>query len=184
MLAGNDPDFIAAHTAHDMAGMVRSYTKWDAEPMRALVAIQRAYNEAIRAANGTDAGGAGVGDQKRQRPECENPGLQAASVVTIDDTRAKEIAKGLVEAQNPRIAVGRLRTPEGVKLSVELVEMVGASTSTSATGGPMSFSRSGIRFADPARTPLATIPWVWKQREHRLPSPGRRWRKRRRCEIR
>ena len=27
MLAGNDPDFIAAHTAKDMAGMVRSYTK-------------------------------------------------------------------------------------------------------------------------------------------------------------
>jgi hypothetical protein len=24
MIAGNDPDFIAAHTAHDMAGMVRS----------------------------------------------------------------------------------------------------------------------------------------------------------------
>ncbi len=50
MIAGNDPDFIAAHTAHDMAGMVRSYTKWDAEPKtidEALVAIQRAYNEAI-----------------------------------------------------------------------------------------------------------------------------------------
>ncbi len=25
MIAGNDPDFIAAHTAHDMAGMVRSF---------------------------------------------------------------------------------------------------------------------------------------------------------------
>ena len=25
MIAGNDPDFIPAHTAHDMAGMVRSY---------------------------------------------------------------------------------------------------------------------------------------------------------------
>ncbi len=52
MLAGNDPDFIAAHTAHDMAGMVRSYTKWDAEPKtidEALVAIQRAWlqHEAI-----------------------------------------------------------------------------------------------------------------------------------------
>ena len=50
MIAGNDPDFIPAHTAHDMAGMVRSYTKWDAEPKtldEALVAIQRAYNEAI-----------------------------------------------------------------------------------------------------------------------------------------
>ncbi len=50
MIAGNDADFIPAHTAHDMAGMVRSYTKWDAQPEtveEALVAIQRAYNEAI-----------------------------------------------------------------------------------------------------------------------------------------
>src|SRR5579863_9843472 len=42
MIAGNDLDFIPAHTAHDMAGMVRSYTKWDAEPKtidEALAAI-------------------------------------------------------------------------------------------------------------------------------------------------
>src|SRR6185369_6095799 len=32
LLAGRDDGFIAAHTAHDMAGMVRSYTKWDAQP--------------------------------------------------------------------------------------------------------------------------------------------------------
>ena len=32
MIAGNDADFIPAHTAHDMAGMVRGFTKWDAEP--------------------------------------------------------------------------------------------------------------------------------------------------------
>src|SRR5579871_3093464 len=35
MLAGNDADFIPAHTAHDMAAMVRSFTKWDAEPRTA-----------------------------------------------------------------------------------------------------------------------------------------------------
>src|SRR5262249_50805377 len=38
-----------------------------------------------------------------------------------------------------RIAVGRLRTPEGIKASVQLAEMVGACTSTAATNGPMSF---------------------------------------------
>src|ERR1700722_4696917 len=50
MVAGKDVDFIPAHTAHDMAGMVRSFTKWDAEPKTvedALVAIKRAYNEAV-----------------------------------------------------------------------------------------------------------------------------------------
>src|SRR5208283_447169 len=50
-----------------------------------------------------------------------------------------EIAKALVEAQNPRIAVGRLRTPQGVMLAVQLAELVGACTSTAATNGPMSF---------------------------------------------
>ena len=45
----------------------------------------------------------------------------------------------MLDAQNPRIAVGRLRTPDGVRLAVQLAELVGASTSTSATQGPMSF---------------------------------------------
>src|SRR5262249_48159759 len=35
--------------------------------------------------------------------------------------------------------VGRLRTPQGVKAALELAELVGASTSTAATNGPMSF---------------------------------------------
>ncbi len=35
--------------------------------------------------------------------------------------------------------MGRLRTPEGVKRSVELAELVGACTSTEAMRGPMSF---------------------------------------------
>src|SRR2546421_4109504 len=57
----------------------------------------------------------------------------------IESSQARAIAKGLIDAQNPRIAVGRLRTPQGVKLAVDLAELVGASTSTAATNGPMSF---------------------------------------------
>src|SRR5690606_625988 len=49
-------------------------------------------------------------------------------------------------ADNPRIEVGRLRTPEGVAKAVRLAELVGASVGTSATTGPMSF---------PQRHPLA-----------------------------
>ena len=142
MIAGNDPDFIAAHTAHDMAGMVRSYTKWDAEPKtidEALVAIQRAYNEAITPPMGPTLVVLGCEIQKDNAPNAKVPAYKPPQFVTIDATRAREIAKGLVEAQNPRIAVGRLRTPEGVKRAVELAELVGASTSTAATGGPMSF---------------------------------------------
>jgi thiamine pyrophosphate-dependent acetolactate synthase large subunit-like protein len=142
MIAGNDPDFIAAHTAHDMAGMVRSYTKWDAEPKtidEALVAIQRAYNEAITPPMGPTLVVLGSEIQKDNAPNAKVPVYKPPAFVTIDATRAREIAKGLIDAQNPRIAVGRLRTPEGVQRAVELAELVAASTSTTATGGPMSF---------------------------------------------
>jgi acetolactate synthase-1/2/3 large subunit len=142
MIAGNDPDFIAAHTAHDMAGMVRSYTKWDAEPKtvdEALLAIQRAYNEAITPPMAPTLVVLGSEIQKENVPNARVPAYKPPQFVTVDSSRAREIAKGLVEAQNPRIAVGRLRTPEGVKRAVELAELVGACTSTAATNGPMSF---------------------------------------------
>jgi len=77
--------------------------------------------------------------QKDNAVSATIPTYAPPKFVTADATRVREIAKGLVEAQNPRIAVGRLRTPEGVKRAVELAELVGASTSTTATNGPMSF---------------------------------------------
>ncbi len=142
MVAGNDVDFIPAHTAHDMAGMVRSFTKWDAQPDTvedALVAIQRAYNEAITPPMGPTLVVLSSEIQKENSPNVRIPAYKPPQFPTIDATTAKEIAKSLLAAQNPRIAVGRLRTPEGVKRSVELAELVGACTSTAATAGPMSF---------------------------------------------
>jgi len=142
MIAGNDPDFIPAHTAHDMAGMVRSYTKWDAEPKtvdEALVAIQRAYNEAVTPPTAPTLVVLSSEIQKENVPNLRIPAYTPPQFPTIDATLAREIAKALVEAQNPRIAVGRLRTPEGVKRAVELAELLGACTSTTATVGPMSF---------------------------------------------
>jgi thiamine pyrophosphate-dependent acetolactate synthase large subunit-like protein len=142
MIAGNDPDFIAAHTAHDMAGMVRSYTKWDAEPKtldEALTAIQRAYNEAITPPMAPTLVVLSSDLQKENAPNAAIPTYKPPQFSTIDSSHARDIAKGLLSAQNPRIAVGRLRTPEGVKHAVELSELVGACTSTTATNGPMSF---------------------------------------------
>jgi acetolactate synthase I/II/III large subunit len=142
MIAGNDPDFIPAHTAHDMAGMVRSYTKWDAQPKtldEALAAIQRAYNEAITPPMGPTLIVLDSELQKDNAPNAQVPVYKPPEFAAIDASQAREIAKGLVDAQNSRIAVGRLRTPEGVKRAVELAELVGASTSTTATTGPMSF---------------------------------------------
>ena len=44
-----------------------------------------------------------------------------------------------MEAENPRLHVGRLRTPEGIADAIRLAELTGSSVRTSATGGPMSF---------------------------------------------
>ena len=142
LLAGRDDGFIAAHTARDMAGMVRSFTKWDAQPKtleESLVAIQRAYNEAITPPTAPTLVVLDIELQKEEAQRVGIPAYKAPQIAGTDSARAKEIAKGLVDAQNPRLAVGRLRTPQGVKWSVELAELVGASTSTAATGGPMSF---------------------------------------------
>src|SRR3984893_8689136 len=121
MIAGNDADFIPAHTAHDMAGMVRSFTKWDAEPKTlddALLAIQRAYNEAITPPTAPTLVVLSSEIQKENAPNARVPAYTPPQFPTIDSTRAQEIARSLLAAQNPRIAVGRLRTPEGVKRAV------------------------------------------------------------------
>jgi acetolactate synthase I/II/III large subunit len=142
ILAGRDQGFIAAHTANDMAAMVRSFTKWDAQPKtleESLTALQRAYNEAITPPMAPTLVVLDTELQKEEAHELRAPAYRPPQISGIESSRAGEIAKVLLAAQNPRIAVGRLRTPQGVKLAVELAELVGASTSTSATNGPMSF---------------------------------------------
>ena len=142
MIAGRDEGFIQAHTAHDMAAMVRSFTKWDAQPKtleQSLAALQRAYNEAITPPMGPTLVVLDTELQKEEARELKIPPYRPPQIAGIDLAKAREIAKGLLEAQNPRIEVRRLRTAQGVKLSVELAELVGASAGTGATTGPMSF---------------------------------------------
>jgi thiamine pyrophosphate-dependent acetolactate synthase large subunit-like protein len=142
LLAGRDDGFIAAHTAHDMAAMVRSFTKWDAQPKtleESLTAIQRAYNEAMAPPQGPTLVVLDIELQKEEAKTAKVPAYQAPRITGIESSQTRDIAKSLLDAKNPRIAVGRLRTPQGVKNAVELAELVGASTSTTATNGPMSF---------------------------------------------
>jgi thiamine pyrophosphate-dependent acetolactate synthase large subunit-like protein len=142
LLAGRDNGFIAAHTANDMAGMVRSFTKWDAQPTTladSLTAIQRAYTEAITPPMGPTMVVLDIELQKEEAGALPVPAYRAPAIGGVPATEAREIATALLRAQNPRIAVGRLRTPEGVQHAVALAELVGASTSTAATNGPMSF---------------------------------------------
>jgi thiamine pyrophosphate-dependent acetolactate synthase large subunit-like protein len=142
LIAGRDLGFIAAHSANDMAGMVRSFTKWDATPKtieESLAAIQRAYNEAITPPCAPTMVVIDIDLQKEEAGALTVPAYRPPTISGVDPGTAREIAKSLLDAQNPRILVGRLRTPEGVKAAVDLAELVGASTSTAATQGPMSF---------------------------------------------
>ena len=97
-----------------MAGMVRSYTKWDAQPKTlddSLIAIQRAYNEAITPPCGPTLVVLDIELQKEEAKAAKVPAYQSPRITGIESAQAKDIAKGLLDAQNPRIAVGRLRTP-------------------------------------------------------------------------
>ena len=142
LLAGRDDGFIQAHTANDMAGIVRHMTKWDAQPttlMGSLEAIQEAYRQAITPPTAPTLVVLDMELQKEEAADMVVPAYRPPQITGIDSTTATEIARALLGANNPRIAVGNLRTHGGVRQTVELAELVGASTSTSATGGPMSF---------------------------------------------
>jgi thiamine pyrophosphate-dependent acetolactate synthase large subunit-like protein len=145
LLAGRDVGFIGSHSANDMAAMVRSYTKWDALPTSlegSLRAIQEGYRQAITPPAGPTLVILDLEFQKEEAGDLAVPAYAPPQITAVDPTTAREIAQGLLAATNPRIQVGGLRTPEGVRLAVELAELVGASTSTSATGGSMSFPQT------------------------------------------
>jgi thiamine pyrophosphate-dependent acetolactate synthase large subunit-like protein len=142
LIAGLDKGFIPAHSARDMAGMVRSFTKWDAQPKtveEALVALQRAYHEAVTPPMGPTLVVMDIDLQKEEARDVKVPAYKPPTITGVDSSTAREIATSLVAAQNPHINVGRLRTPEGVAQAVQLAELLGASTSSTATIGPMSF---------------------------------------------
>ena len=142
VIAGRDDGFIQAHTANDMGALVRSYTKWDAQPKtlpEALVAIQEAYRQAITPPTAPALVILDIELQKEEAGTLQVPRYVPPIIGGIDASTAREIAGALLAATNPRIEVGQLRTPEGVQLAVQLAELVGASTSTKATAGSMSF---------------------------------------------
>jgi thiamine pyrophosphate-dependent acetolactate synthase large subunit-like protein len=142
LIAGRDDGFIQAHTADDMAGLVRATTKWDSQPttlVDSLRDLQRAWNIAMTPPCGPTLVVLDTELQKEEAPGLVPPVYDPGAIPGVDGTRAQAIAAALTSADNPHINVGRLRTPEGVALAVELAELVGASVGTSATRGPMSF---------------------------------------------
>src|SRR6185436_11073514 len=100
LIAGRDLGFIAAHSATDMAGMVRSFTKWDAQPKtleESLTAIQRACQEAITPPCGPTMVVIDIELQKEEARQLKVPAYTPPKIAGIDASQAREIARGLLE---------------------------------------------------------------------------------------
>ena len=143
IIVGRDDTFFRQEqTANDIAGLTRAFTKWDSQPESlesALSDIQRAFNEAITPPMGPTIVVLDTHIQKEEAGNLVIPNYQSPVFKKISRNQARKIAKDLLEAENPRLHVGRLRTPEGIADAVRLAELTGSSVRTSATAGPMSF---------------------------------------------
>ena len=62
--------------------------------------------------------------QKQEAGDLQVPKYQPPEIEGVGAADADRIAAGLVAANNPRINVGRLRTPEGIDRAVELAGSV------------------------------------------------------------
>lgn len=146
VLVGNDErNFIKEHSASDIAGLTRPFTKWDTEPQtltETLAALQEAYRQAITPPCGPVVVVLRSDLQKGEASQVKPPIFRPTPVSTVTADAAKDVAKRLLAAENPRMLVGRLRTPAGVQQVIELAELVGASVDTYATRGPMSFPQT------------------------------------------
>src|SRR5215470_16748690 len=123
------------HSVQDAAAMVRDYTKWDDSPISLghfaesavkgyKVMMTPPYEPVVICANG--------GLQEEPMPEEDRRTLRIPKLVVPtppagDPNAVVEAAKMLVAAENPVIVAGRVaRTPNGIKLLVELAETLQA----------------------------------------------------------
>jgi thiamine pyrophosphate-dependent acetolactate synthase large subunit-like protein len=143
MIAGrSDTEFLRQQTANDIAGIVRAFTKWDAQPTtldESLTALQEAYRQAITPPRGPVLVVMDIELQKQEAGDLAPPSYTPPVMPAISAAQAAEVARSLVAAENPRISVGRLRTPRGVELAIELAELTGATVRSRASSVPMSF---------------------------------------------
>ncbi|MDB2543910.1 thiamine pyrophosphate-binding protein [Woeseiaceae bacterium] len=143
IIVGRDDKFFRQEqTANDIAGLTRAFTKWDVQPTSlsgTLDAIQRAHKEAITPPMGPVVIVIDTEFQKEEAGELKLPIYTPPIFNTINKKQAKKIAQDLLLAKNPRIQIGKLRTPEGILNSIKLVELSGCSVRTAATNVSMSF---------------------------------------------
>ena len=146
IIAGrDDTNFLRGQSANDIAGIVRSYTKWDAHPQtlkEALEAIQECYRQAITPPCGPAVVVLDAELQKAEAGSLTPPAYEQPKIAGISNRQASRIARDLLAASNPRISVGRMRTPEGVERAIALAELIGASVATRAWIEPMSYPQN------------------------------------------
>ena len=123
------------HSVQDAVAMVRDYTKWDDTPVSLshfATSAVRAYKIAMTPAMGPVVIVADAVLQEEPVPEADRrnlrvPKLAPAGPPAADSAAIAEAARTLVAAQNPIIVAGRsARTPDGVRLLVELAETLQA----------------------------------------------------------
>jgi len=121
------------HAAQDCAAMVRDYTKWDDSPISLTGFAEsavRAYKIAMTPPMGPVVLVADAVLQEEPVPDSERgrlrvPKLSPTSAPAGDSAAVNDLAKMLVAAENPLIITGRsARTPNGLKLLVELAELL------------------------------------------------------------
>src|SRR2546421_2464027 len=174
LLAGNTlgaderrPGVEWEHSAQDAGAMLRDYMKWDDTPKTLThfgESAVRAYKIGMTIPYGPTLI---VADSDLQEAETENraklhiPKLTLTSPPTAEPGAIKEIAKLLVNAQNPMILAGSnaVRSQEGVDLIVQLAETLQASVQNMAveqgknarampTQHPLHNSGGGVQNAD------------------------------------
>jgi thiamine pyrophosphate-dependent acetolactate synthase large subunit-like protein len=140
------------HSVQDAASMVRDYTKWDDSPVSLghfAESAVKAYKIAMTPPMEPVVISANGQLQEEPVPEQDRgalrvPKLTLSSPPAGDFGAVAEVARMLVEAENPLIVAGRVaRTPKGVELLVELAETLQA---------PVQDRRQRMSF--PSRHPL------------------------------
>src|SRR5689334_8921845 len=123
------------HSVQDAASMVRDYTKWDDAPVSLAQFAEsgiRAYKIAVTPPAGPVILVAdGVLQEEpvsaEDRGKLRVPKLARMAPPAADSAAIADVAKMLVAAENPVIVAGRsARTAEGMKMLVELAELIQA----------------------------------------------------------
>jgi len=150
MMTGASDSAVPAHDAVDMAAMCRDFVKWDHQPdelSQFAPTAMRAYKLAVTPPMAPVLLVVKAPLQQEALPAngMNVPKLVLPVFPSADLAMVREIAKGLVNAQNPHINAGKMaRSQEGIDLLVKLAELTGSTV-----------SGVGERINFPSRHPLA-----------------------------